>query len=248
MDKLKQWVVLTVVGCLAVLAAGWVLLISPKHAEADDLRTQTTAQESGNANMRTQLAVLRAQAKDLPKKQADLAKVGAQIPGDPALPALVRALNAVSDDAGVELVSILPGPPVPVAPAGTTPAGAAVPATTAAGTAGAGALTSIPLSISATGGYFEVQQFVHGLEGLTRALRVTGLSIAPGVNPVSRTAPVSTEDGRSLTASITAQVFTTGASAAGAPGAAGPTGVAPGVPAGAQPVLPAPPASAAPAH
>jgi type II secretory pathway pseudopilin PulG len=46
MDKLKQWVVLTVVGCMAVLAAGWFLLISPKKAEAADLVAQTASQAS----------------------------------------------------------------------------------------------------------------------------------------------------------------------------------------------------------
>ncbi len=37
MDKLKQWVALTVVGVLAIVAAGWFLLVAPKHSEADDL-------------------------------------------------------------------------------------------------------------------------------------------------------------------------------------------------------------------
>jgi len=40
MDKLKQYVTFTVLGCLVVLAAGWFLLVSPKRSEAAELRAQ----------------------------------------------------------------------------------------------------------------------------------------------------------------------------------------------------------------
>ena len=49
MDKLKQWVALTVVGCLGIMAAGWFLLVSPKRTEAAEIREQAVAQESANA-------------------------------------------------------------------------------------------------------------------------------------------------------------------------------------------------------
>jgi hypothetical protein len=56
-----------------------VPLISPKKAEAADLVAQTASQEATNDGLRTQLEVLKAQAKDLPKKQADLARVQTKI-------------------------------------------------------------------------------------------------------------------------------------------------------------------------
>jgi type IV pilus assembly protein PilO len=229
MDKLKQWVLLTVVGCLAVLAAGWFLLISPKKAEATDLVAQTAAQEAANDGLRTQLQVLKAQAKDLPKKQADLARVATKIPDNPAMPSLIRALTAAATSAGVELVSVTPGVPVAVeapvgaapvapaaaqavpAPAAAAPAGPVVPGTAPAG-APAGALATIPLSINVIGGYFEVSQFLADLEGLPRALRVTNLTLAPGTSPTAvvtagaATAPA-VPDGRTLTTTITGSVF-----------------------------------------
>jgi type IV pilus assembly protein PilO len=236
MDKLKQWVLLTVVGCLAVLAAGWFLLISPKKAEATDLVAQTAAQEAANDGLRTQLQVLKAQAKDLPKKQADLARVATKIPDNPAMPSLIRALTAAATSAGVELISVTPGVPVAVeapvgaapvapaaaqavpAPAAAAPAGPVVPGTAPAapGTtpagAPAGALATIPLSINVIGGYFEVSQFLADLEGLPRALRVTNLTLAPGTSPTAvvtagaATAPA-VPDGRTLTTTITGSVF-----------------------------------------
>lgn len=209
MDKLKPWVLLTVAACLVVLAAGWFLLVSPQRAEADDLRAQTATQEAGNAAELTRLAALKAQAKDLPKQQAKLAAVQAKIPADPAMPTLIRALNAASADAGVTLVGITPSAPVaasaapapaPVDPA--DPAAAAAPAAPAAS-----ALTRIPLTLDVVGSYFEIQQFVSSVEGLDRALRISGLSLAEATDANAagpRAAP-----GSRLAAAITGEVFLT---------------------------------------
>jgi Tfp pilus assembly protein PilO len=229
MDKLKQWVALTVLGCLAIMAGGWFLLVSPKRGEAEQLRLDTAAQDTANATLRTQLEVLKAQAKDLPKKQADLARVAAKIPDNPGLPSLIRALTAASTSAGVEFVSVTPGTPVLVAaalPPGAAPvdpATAAAPAAAPAGAApgaatdaavapvpasSAGTLSEIPLTINIVGGYFEVAQFLASIEDLPRALRVNNLTVAPGTSPTSTDKkPASTEDGRSLTSTITGSVF-----------------------------------------
>ncbi|MCA1712961.1 MAG: type 4a pilus biogenesis protein PilO [Actinobacteria bacterium] len=211
MDKLKQYVVLTVIGSLAILALGYNFLVSPKKAEANDLRTQTASQVSANAQLQTQLTVLKAQAKDLPKQQAKLAAVAARIPDNPALPALIRALTAAASSAAVELVSVTPGQPAaPAAPAAAPAvasgtAGAARPAAAAGGTAGT--LASIPLALNVVGGYFQVEQFVANLENLPRSLRISGLTLAPGANPVKKSSRTSVDDGKSLTTTITGQVF-----------------------------------------
>lgn len=220
MDKLKQWVALTVVACLGIMAVGWFLLVSPKRTEAAELREQAVSQESTNQGLRTKLEVLKAQAKDLPKKQADLARVAAKIPGDPGLPGLIRALTAASTSAGVELVSVTPSAPAPLAAA--APVAAAAPAAAPAAPAGdaavapaapaaaapvaAGALAAIPVAINVVGGYFEVSQFLASLENLPRAFRVTNLTLAPGSSPTDKSEKKAT-DGSSLTSTITGSVY-----------------------------------------
>ena len=216
MDKIKQYVALTALASLAILAGSYQLLISPKQDEATAVRAQTASMVSANAGLRTQLQVLQAQAKELPKKQADLARVAAKIPDNPALPALIRALTAASISAGVEFVSIIPGQPTavaapaagvvapvdPAAPAAAAPA-PAVPAASATGE-----LASIPVTLNVVGDYFEIEQFLANLENLPRALRVTNLVLAPGAQPTAGgTVAPSTEDGRSLTSTITGTVF-----------------------------------------
>ncbi len=218
MDKLTQWVSLTVVGCLAIVAAGWFLLISPKKADAEALRTQADERVAANGVLETQLTLLRAQAKELPKKQADLARVAAQIPDNPSLPALIRSVTAASTAAGVELVSITPSAPVapvvaaPVtkAPAAESPAAAQTTPTAAAPAASgaAGTLTTIPLTLNAVGDYYDIAQLMANLETLPRSMRFVDVSLAPGLNPSApKGAPTSVESGKSLAVTLTGSVF-----------------------------------------
>ncbi|MCU1587485.1 MAG: hypothetical protein JWN31_978 [Frankiales bacterium] len=218
MDKIRQWIALTVVGALVLAAAGYFLLISPKRSEAADLRTQADAQVSANAALKTQISVLKAQAKALPAKQAQLAAVAAKIPGDPALPALIRDLTVAADDAGVELLSMSPSQPVDVsapAPTAVTPTsapvagGAAAAPAAPAASAAAGTLKQINLALSVTGGYFQVEQFLDQLENLSRALEVKTLSLSPGANPDKPVATGAVVDSpeKTLAASISAVVY-----------------------------------------
>ena len=128
MDKLKQWVALTVVGCLAIVAGGWFLLVSPKRQHATELRQAAAIQVDANNALETQLVQLKAQARDLPKEQAKLAAVAARIPDSRAMPALIRALNKAAKSSGVELVSVSPSSTTLVAAASPATAPVAVPA------------------------------------------------------------------------------------------------------------------------
>lgn len=242
MDKLKQWIVLTVVASVAIMAAGWFLAVAPKRSEAAELRTLAADQVAANSVLETELQVLQAKAKELPKEQAKLAAISAKIPDNPALPGLVRDLLAAAESSGVELVSISPGTPelivpvaaVPVAPEApangqsTDPAAAAPvdPAAAAAVPSPAGQLASVPVAISIVGDYFEVQGFVAALETLPRALRVGTLSITPGASPTAGETETNVDDGSSLTTQISGFVYMAAnrppATAATVPGDAAP--------------------------
>ena len=213
MDKLKQWIALTVVAVIVIALGGWFFLIAPKRSEAADVRAQTAQQQSANAMLATQIQLLKAQAKALPQQQAKLAAVAAKVPDNPAVPALIRALSAAADDAGVELLSMVPTKPAPVAAPPVV-----APLVAATGTAGstsrrsttgggsAGTLQVIGVSLSVVGGYFQVEQFLDRIESLSRAMKVTSLTVAPGANPLKPLA-VTTGPTGTLTASITGSVY-----------------------------------------
>lgn len=166
MEKMRQWTILTALGVVGVLAAGWFLLVSPQRAHAKDLRAQATSQQQATATLQSQVDQLMEQKKGLPAQQRKLAQVATKVPDNPALPVLIRQLSAAAHDADVSLVSLSPSQPSMVntpAPAG----GAAAP------------LAQIPLSIQVSGSYFNIESFFHALEQLDRAMLVTGFTLAP---------------------------------------------------------------------
>jgi Tfp pilus assembly protein PilO len=203
MTKMRQWSALTGVAVAAILLAGWFLLVAPKRGEAADLREQKTAQEQQNRQMRTQLAVLTAQDKKLPAQRARLAQIAAQLPDNPALPALVRSLTDAAGRTGVDIVSMAPGQPTTAPTTPGSPGGSP--------TAANGQLAWIPVTLQAHGGYFQLEAFLHRLETLRRAYLVTGVSLAPGakLQPGATNAGAGGRDTwtGTIVATITGRVF-----------------------------------------
>jgi len=188
MSVTRKWSLLAAVLVLAILAAGWFLLVSPRRGEAASLREKSVSQEEANARLLQQLSVLKAQQADLPAQRADLAVMRQQIPSNPALPTLIRNLTAAGRKVGVSIDTMAPAVPVPVvlaqpvAPVVTT-------TTTEAGTeAAAGtpvpvvppapSLFQVPLTLNVTGSYFELEQFINRLEKLRRSYLVTGFTVS----------------------------------------------------------------------
>jgi type IV pilus assembly protein PilO len=206
----KRWSLLTAVLIVAILAASWFLLVSPKRSEAAEIRGKATEQQANNDALVLKLNELKAQSLELPKQKAQLAVMRKQIPNNPALPTLIRSLTAAGQKVGVQLVSMKPGTPTlstvavtaPVAPAATASTGktgtpaATPPAPTAA------PLYVVPLSLEVTGSYFEVEQFINKLEGMQRTFLLQGFSLRPS----TATAGASTAAG-DLSLSLTGGVF-----------------------------------------
>lgn len=213
MDKLKQWVVLSAVTSLAVLALGWFLLVAPQRHQAADLHAQQASAESENDGLRTKLSVLRSEADKVGEQQAQLDSIARQIPDVPGQPDLVRALQQAATGAGVQLVTVAPGA-LQAAVSATSPT-----STGSAASTGTSSLQAMPVSITAAGTYFQVQQFLAALEQLPRALRVTNVSLANGLDPTqTQSSGVQIDDGKHVLATLTAQAYVAPGSAA-APGA-----------------------------
>jgi hypothetical protein len=65
----RVWIAGTVVLCLALVAAGWFLLVSPQRAEAADLRDQTAAADQRNAQLEVRIAELKEEFAQLPQRR-----------------------------------------------------------------------------------------------------------------------------------------------------------------------------------
>ncbi|MDQ1620415.1 MAG: hypothetical protein QOE19_2984 [Actinomycetota bacterium] len=170
MTQARRWSLLAAVTAVAVLAAGWFLLLSPKRGEAAELRTQTAASEQANLQLRSKLEQLKALAPELPKREAEFAAIRRQIPDNPALPELIRQLTAAAEKSGADLVALAPETPKVL-----TPASAPVAAGT---TAPAGEqLYQVPLKVQLEGSYSQLEDFVERLEKLRRVMLVTSFTL-----------------------------------------------------------------------
>jgi Tfp pilus assembly protein PilO len=195
MEKMRQWMILTTLGVVGVMAAGWFLLVSPQRSHANELRGEASTVEQTTNDLRSQIAQLKQQQKGETAQQRELEKIAAQIPDNPQLPTLIRELSGAAKDAGVSLDSLAPSAPTSVATGAST------------GTAGAATapLAQIQVTISVTGSYFNVESFMRSLEHLDRALKTTGLTLAPASSDGSDADAANAPD--ALTGQIQALIF-----------------------------------------
>src|SRR3954447_20590144 len=138
MNKMRQWSMLTGLAVVVVFAAGWYLAVSPQRHHAAELRSQATTQQAANAQLLGQINQLKQQKRGLPAQQRLLDRIAAQVPDNPALPALIRDLSTAADAAGVDLESMPPAIPAPVV------ATAAAGTVTRSSAAGAASTTTPP--------------------------------------------------------------------------------------------------------
>lgn len=197
--KKQRWLALTGVVCLLILVGGWFLVVSPKRSQVKDVKANAAAAQQKNAEFTTQLAVLKAQSKDLARQNAALAAASKRIPTTADLPGLLRRLQGAATQSDVTITALTPAAPTPLT---------AVPG-----------VSSVTVSISVSGTYFAVEEYINDLEGLDRALMVTGITAAPGSDSstASTSGSTSTAGGTAtadaggsphLSTTITAQVFT----------------------------------------
>ena len=182
-----------IVAVVAVLAVFFLVL--PKMSEVTKARDELASAEAQETALRAQLASLKEAQANAPQVKAQIAKLSNEVPPTADLPALIRLLTAAADGSAVDFFTVAPGNPQ-LDPTGS--------------------FSSIPTSISVTGGYFALDQFLFRLETLPRAAKVTSVSITPGgAAPIGSTA-------NSLSMQLGVEFYTTDTSAG--PGSApGPT-------------------------
>lgn len=185
MTDTRKWSAIAAVLVVAIFAAGWFLLISPKRSDAAALRTAAASKASANTQLEEQIKMLQEQQKDLPQQQAVLAGLRGRIPNNPALPSLVRDLTEAGRKAGISIDSMSPQVPValvtsPVAPVADSSSGSAGGTTKATTAAPAQTLFQIPMTVNVTGSYFELEHFVSRLENVKRSFLVSGFTLSDG--------------------------------------------------------------------
>ncbi|MCU1676633.1 MAG: hypothetical protein JWM93_1391 [Frankiales bacterium] len=230
MANVRKLVTGTVVAALALVAAAWFLLISPKNAQAADIQAQATEEASGHTSLKQQLAMLTEDEKHAVSFAKQLTELQRHMPDDTSEPALIREIYKAADKSGVDLSDVTPGAPIasltPPPAAKPTPTSTSSTSSSASSTADAEAapapkpkaavgLSQIPITMTVTGTYTQIKDFLDRVSKFQRAFLVSGVSltIAQPVAPpadasgVAATGPSYSGD---LSVTVTGAVFSVG--------------------------------------
>jgi Tfp pilus assembly protein PilO len=207
-----RWYAGAAAASVGILGAGYFLLVSPQQATAADTTAQAATVEQNNRQAQAQIDVLKAEYKDLPTIQGQVAAIRTRIPQSPQEPTLLRTLSALAKSSGVALVSLEVQAPTAVSTA---------PATGAAAAGSAGTLSQIPVNIQVSGTYANTRLFLTGLESMRRSMLVTGLVVTRQAADASGTTTAARLGG--VQTAITAKIFMSSAASTPTVGGTAPT-------------------------
>jgi len=135
-------IVLVVVGLIAYLALGYLLLISPQRSKGSDLKKQVAATEAQIDQYRTLSAQAKAAA---PIRVADLFRLEKAMPDETDMAGIVLELSRIAGATGISFESITPQ-----------------------GVVAATGYQVLPVSLVFDGNYFELSDFLYRLRSLVR--------------------------------------------------------------------------------
>jgi len=175
---------------LVIVLLWYFLLYKPLGDDLTSAQAQTSAEQKKTDGLQADLARLQSQAKNASKQQALLRKLDAAVPKNPDLAEFIIQANDIADSSGISFLSIAPSPPA----------------------AGTGARV-INMTISISGSFFQLQEYLRSLEQLDRLVVVDGISISAGGGASGSTGTTATADTSStgdttLSVSLTARMFT----------------------------------------
>jgi type IV pilus assembly protein PilO len=192
MQKMLAVVALVAVAVIAAV----LLLVVPKFSELAALDGDLQAARDEVAQTQALVAQLEQAKTDAALTQSELLQLANQMPENPELPSLLIELQDVSNAAGLRFNRVSPGDPT---------------------TGGTGQFTEVPVTVQVQGKWADVLDYLRRLNRLTRAIRVTDLSLSPIEASTSPTLAVEPD----VQGDLTMRAYVMGANGV-APGAAAP--------------------------
>ena len=177
-------------GVLAVLLI--LFLVLPKMGEVEKAKKELAAAEQQEQQLQLQLQQLEEAQAEAPQATEEIRRLEELVPPTADLPGLILLLSGAANDAGVDFFTMAPGIPTPNAE---------------------GTFSVIPTSVTVTGSYFAIEEFLYNVETLQRAGKVLSLSLAPGGGDTAAatdtTDTTTTAATGELTSQMTMEFYTT---------------------------------------
>lgn len=170
--KVRLAQVIAIIAVLGVAAIAWFAVLSPRLATASELQQQAETLQTANLALRNQYNQALDQAEAAPAAAAEAQLLFAKMPQTAELPALLDQITAAATEAGIDptaVTTLTTALPVPL----TAETDAA--ATKEGNDALQGVkLATMNINVTAEGSREQVLEFLDNLQGLDRALLVTG--------------------------------------------------------------------------
>ncbi len=207
----------------ALVAAYWILLLSPKRDEQASLQNQLTQAEGARQIAAQRVSQLSAAKQSFTKDYATVLSLGKSIPDTLDMPSLLLQLDASAAGTDIHFTQIQAGQ------RNAPPSGASSSSNTTASGSSSGmpGLDSVPLSFQFTGSFFHLADFFHQLKRFVQV--ANGNLLVSGRLITINSLTFSTTTYPALTAAVSATVYlapkaqgtTAGATPAGPNTAAG---------------------------
>jgi Tfp pilus assembly protein PilO len=169
-------------------------LVLPKLSQVSDAKKKLNEAIAQTSTLQSEYRALQDARAAAPQAQEKIDQVNREIPPTADLPGLILLLQNAATGSGINLLTITPGTPV-------------FDQTTN--------LSTISVSVSVTGTYFSLTEYLYKIETLPRAAKVVSISLTPGEPSVG-----------GLNMAATLEMFTadTSAGPGSSPGPQGPQG------------------------
>jgi Tfp pilus assembly protein PilO len=157
--------ILFVVPVIVVLAAVWVLLVSPKQDQVKKLDTQISTLQSSVQQQRQTVQQGRQARKHFPRDYQRLVVTGKAVPTQDETASLLVQVNRIAGHSGISFESITQGGS-DASSSGTSPTAAAPTTVSGGATPGPGGLTTLPYTLTFNGTFFQIADFIARLDRL----------------------------------------------------------------------------------
>ncbi len=234
----RDRIVFVGLAALAVLAAVWLLAVSPEREKASKLATEVSAAQAQLATAESQVSSAAAAQAQYQTAYASIVSLGKAVPADQEVPSLIYQLARATGQKNVEFASITASG----AGATTSPASKASAATGASSaasvsaTAASAGFTQMPFTFVFNGSFESLSSLFHQLDGFAlrttsggvqvsgRLLTVQSIKLAPQTSSGASSGKPSEQLSGTITA--TAYVLPAGQGLTGGATSAGPAGTA----------------------
>lgn len=172
-------VIAAMVVLVALAAAFWMMLLSPKRDEAKKLDAEVERLEASLSQHRSEVVEAEAARDEFPAEYQRLVVLGKAVPADDDVPSLLVQLNRIADRAGgkfrnIQLSAAGGGEATTAAPPSSEGGSPASPTEVAASLLPLGAsigpagLAVMPYEVTFDGNFFGVADFIKGLDSLVK--------------------------------------------------------------------------------